>query len=302
LAQQLGKSYAITVSYVGSKGTNLNLERNYNQLVNGLRPYPTLSASSPIFPGKPLTNILVYESDGNSSYQAAWVDFKKNFSKGLQFDGYYSRSKSIDDNSRNVQGLVLQDSNNIRGDRGLSDFDARDRFVFSGIWGIPWEGNRFISGWQLSLIETLQSGNPLNFHTSNTAFTGAGTLRPNVVGPVMTGYTPAYNGSATSIGYIENPGVFVNQGNAFGNLGRNVVTGPGFSNLDIALMRNFKIHEHLNFQLRGDVYDIFNHPNFTNPVTTIGSTTLGLITAGSRTPAGDFGSSRQIQLAAKLQF
>ena len=212
------------------------------------------------------------------SYQAAWVDFKKTFNKGLQFDGYYSRSKSIDENSRNVQGLVIQNSYDIAGDRGLSDFDARNRFVFSGIYALPFERNRIARGWQISLIETLQSGNPQNFHTTNTAFTGAGTLRPNVDGAIITGFTPAYNGSATSIGFIQNPTVFVNPGNAFGDLGRNVVIGPGFSNLDIALVRNIKIREHMNFQLRGDAYDIFNHPNFTNPVTTIGSSTLGLIT------------------------
>jgi len=302
IQQQLGRSYALTASYVGSKGTDLNIERNYNQFVNGVRPYAALSASSPIDPGKPLTNILVYESDGNSSYEAGWVDLKKSFSKGLQFDSYYSRSKSIDENSKNVGGLTIQDSNNIRGDRGLSDFDARNRWVLSGIYGLPFEHNVVTRGWQISLIETLQSGNPLNFHTTTTSFTGAGTLRPNVTGPIITGYTPAYNGSATSIGYIQNPAVFVNQGAAFGDLGRNVVIGPGFANLDVALVRNFKIREHLNFQLRADAYDIFNHPNFTNPVTTVPSTTLGIITGGTRAPAGDFGSSRQIQLAAKLQF
>jgi len=302
IEQQLGKSYALTVSYVGSKGTDLNIERNYNQFINGVRPYAALSSSSPIDPGKPLTNILVYESDGNSSYQAGWVDLKKTFAKGLQFDGYYARSKSIDDNSRNVQGLVIQNSYDIAGDRGLSDFDARNRFVFSGIYALPFEHSRLARGWQVSLIETLQSGNPQNFHTTNTSFTGEGTLRPNVIGNIVTGFTPAYNGSATSIGFIENPTVLVNQGAAFGDLGRNVVIGPGFSNLDFAIVRNFKIREHYNFQLRGDAYDLFNHPNFTNPVTTVGSTTLGLITGGTRTPAGDFGSSRQIQLAAKFQF
>lgn len=302
IEQQLGKSYALTASYVGSKGTDLNLERNYNQFINGVRPYPRLSTSSPIDPGLPLTNILVYESDGNSSYEAGWLDFKKTFTKGLQFDGYYARSKSIDENSRNVQGLVIQNSYDIAGDRGLSDFDARNRFVFSGIYALPFEHSRIARGWQISLIETLQSGNPQNFHTTNTSFTGAGTLRPDVDGKIITGFEPAYNGSATSIGFIDNPTVFVNQGNAFGNLGRNVVIGPGFENLDIALVRNFKIRERMNFQVRGDAYDIFNHPNFTNPVTTVPSTTLGLITAGSRTPAGDFGSSRQIQLAMKFQF
>jgi len=308
LEQQLGKDYGLTLSYVGSKGTDLNLERNYNQFINGVRPYPTLSPNSPIDPGKPLTNILVYESDGNSSYQAVWATVEKRLAKGLNFKGIYARSKSIDDNSRNVQGLTIQNSYNIRGDRGLSDFDARNRFVLSGVYALPFESNRLVRGWQFSLIETLQSGNPQNFHLSNTSFTGAATLRPNVTGSVITGYEPASNGAATAIGYVDNPTVFVNQGTTagtvlgFGNLGRNVVIGPGFSNLDIAIVRNIRIKENLNFQIRGDAYDIFNHPNFGNPVTTIGSATLGVITSGSRAPAGDFGSSRQIQLALKLQF
>jgi outer membrane receptor protein involved in Fe transport len=308
IQQRLAKDYALSISYVGSKGTDLNIERNYNQFVNGVRPYPTLSPNSPIDPGLPLTNIDVYESDGNSSYQALWVTMTKTLSRGLQFNGSYSFSKSIDDNSRNVEGLVIQDSNNIAGDRGLSDFDARNRFVVSAIYSLPFQKSVLTRGWQLSAIETLQSGNPLNFHLANTSFTGAQTLRPDITGNVITGLNPATNGSPTTIGYIQNPGVFVNQGTTagttlgFGDLGRNTIIGPGFSNLDFAIVRNIKIHERYNLQIRGDAYGLFNHPNFTSPVTTIGSSTLGLITNGSRTPAGDFGSSRQIQLALKLQF
>jgi len=301
IEQQLGKDYGLTISYVGSKGTDLNIARNYNQFINGVRPYAALSANSPIDPGLPLTNIPVYESDGNSSYQALYVDIKKHISKGLQFDGYYSHSKSIDDNSRNVEGVVIQNSYDIAGDRGLSDFDARNRFVLSGIYALPFQHNMITRGWQLSLIETLQSGNPLNFHTTNTTFTGEGTLRPDLLGKVITGYTPAYNGSALEQGFIQNPTVFVNQGSAFGNLGRNVVIGPGFQNTDFAIVRNIRIHEAMNFQIRADAYDIFNHPNFSSPTTSIGSSTLGLIGA-TRTTSGDFGSSRQIQLALKFQF
>jgi hypothetical protein len=102
--------------------------------------------------------------------------------------------------------------------------------------------------------------------------------------------------------------VFINQGTTagttlgFGNLGRNVVSGPGFADTDIALVKNTKFRERYNIQLRADVYNLLNHPNFTNPVTTIGSATLGVITGGTRTPSGDFGSSRQMQLSIKLQF
>ncbi len=308
IEQQLGKDYALIASYVGSKGSDLNVERNYNQFVNGVRPYRTLSSASPIDPGMPLANILVYESVGNSSYQALWLTAKKRFAKGLQFEGSYAYSKSIDENSQNNQGLVIQDSNNIHGDRGLSDFDARNRFVLNGIYELPFKGNRLWEGWQVSLVETLQSGNPQNFRLTNTSFTGAATLRPDVNGNIIAGFAPATNGSPINITYIQNPSVFINQGTTagtalgFGGLGRNVVIGPGFSNLDVALVKNTRIRENLNFQLRADAYDIFNHPNFYNPVTSIGSATLGLITAGTRAPAGDFGSSRQIQIAVRFQF
>ena len=139
IQQQLGRDYALVASYVGSKGTDLNIARNYNQFVNGVRPYPVLSASSPIDPGLPLTNINVAESVGNSSYQALWLTAKKRFASGLQFDASYTLSKSIDNVSQNNQGLQVQDSNNLRGDRGLSDFDARNRFVISGIYALPFQ-------------------------------------------------------------------------------------------------------------------------------------------------------------------
>ena len=100
-----------------------------------------------------------------------------------------------------------------------------------------------------------------------------------MTGPVETGIIPATNGSATTVSYIQNPSVFVNQGNAFGNLGRNVIIGPGFSNLDIALTKNTKITERFTIQFRADAFDSLNQTNFDNPVTTMGSATLGLITA-----------------------
>jgi hypothetical protein len=301
IQQEFAHNYGLMVGYFASKGTDLNVERNYNQVTNGVRPYTALSASSPIDPGMPLSNIGVYESDGNSSYNALWVTLKKQFAKGLQFNTSYSLSKSIDDNSRNVEGLVLQDSNNINGDRGLSDFDTRNRIVVSGVYTLPFKGNRLVEGWEVSLIEQTQSGNPINFHTTNSSFTGSALLRPDVTGTVITGFEPASNGSASSIGFIQNPSVFTAV-NGFGNLGRNVIIGPGFSNLDFALVKNTRIKERLNFQIRADAFDLLNQTNFTQPVSTVGSSTLGLITGGTRFPAGDGGTSRQLQLAMKLVF
>jgi Carboxypeptidase regulatory-like domain len=314
--QQLTSDFKITARYVGSKGTDLNVGVNPNQFVNGLRPFPALSASSPIDPGVTLSNITVQESIGNSSYNALWVTAEKRFGKGLQFNASYSWSKSIDENSRNYQGVVIQDSNNIRGDRGLSDFDARNRIVISGIYELPFKGNRLKEGWQISLVETTQSGNPLNFHTADSAFTGSANLRPDVTAPVITGFSPATNGSATSITYIQNPGVFIYPGNVFGTLGRNVIEGPGYSDLDIAVVKNTRITERLRAQIRFDAFDSLNQVNFNNPTTSLptpaggagsafvptSSSTFGVITAGTRYAPGDFGTSRQIQLSIKLIF
>ena len=267
IQQQLASSISMMVGYFGMKGTNLNVERNYNQPINGVRPYAALSSASPIDPGRPLGNITVMESDGNSSYNALWLTATKRLSKGLQFTTSYTFSKSIDDVSRTAQGLVIQNSYNIRGDRGLSDFDARHRFSLNGIYQLPLRGNRFLEGWQLAPIVTLQTGNPINFRTNNTSFTGAATLRPNVIGTVQTGFTPATNGNATYVTYIQNPSVFQNQGNAFGNLGRNAIIGPGFADLDVALIKSTRLRESVALEIRADAFDVLNHPNFGQPGT-----------------------------------
>jgi hypothetical protein len=270
-------------------------------------------------PEKPLANIISYESAANSIYNGLWLTVKKRFANGLLLDSSYTFSKSIDDASRTNLASTSgpQDSRNIRGDRGLSDFDARHHWVLSGIYDLPFKGNRFVSGWEMALAVVLQSGNPVIFHTTNTAFTGLGTLRPSVTGPINTGFTPATNGNAANVTYIQNPAVFYcgapgNQscsgaaGNTFGNLGRNVVIGPGFANLDLSLVKNTKITEKLTWQLRADAFNLPNRPNFQQPGASntndaLGGATFNLLT-GTRSAPGDSGSSRQLQLSMKLIF
>jgi hypothetical protein len=299
--QELSNSLGMMAGYFANKGTDLNIARNYNQFAGGVRPYPLLSASSPIFPGRPLANITVNESDGNSNYNALWLTFNKRMARGLQFNTSYTWSKSIDYNSRNVQGVSVQDSNNLRGDRGLSDYDARHRLVLNGLYSLPFHGNRLVEGWELATILTLQSGNPVTFFTTNRTLTGSGTIRASVTGPVGTSFSPALNGNATYVAYIQNPAAFYDQGNAFGNLGRNTVIGPGFSNLDFAVVKNVKLRESLSWQIRADAFDLLNHANLGQPGATVGTSSFGQIT-NTRWPTGDSGSSRQLQVAMKLVF
>ena len=89
--------------------------------------------------------------------------------------------------------------------------------------------------------------------------------------------------------------------NRFGNLGRNVVIGPGFHNTDLSVIKNARLGAGAALQFRVDVFDLFNHPNFGPPGNIVGSPTFGKITR-TRLPTGEAGSSRQIQLAARLSF
>ena len=99
----------------------------------------------------------------------------------------------------------------------------------------------------------------------------------------------------------------LNPGNALGNLGRNVVIGPGFSNVDFALVKTTHITERVTWEFRIDAFDLLNAANFTQPALNgayplAANTTVGVITNGTRFPAGDSGSARQLQLALKLKF
>jgi hypothetical protein len=87
----------------------------------------------------------------------------------------------------------------------------------------------------------------------------------------------------------------------FGNLGRNVVIGPGFHNTDLSIIKNIRRDKRVGLQLRMDVFDIFNHANFGPPGNVVGGPTFGKITR-TRLPTGEAGSSRQIQLAVKAWF
>ena len=292
--REVGQDLAVTVGYFGSKGTHLRVSRNINQPVNGgARPFTTLSSSSPIRPGAALNNIVQIEGSGNSSYNALWLTAEKRLSRGFQFNASYTFSKSIDYNSLNSQGVIIQDSYNVRDSRGLSDFDARHRFVLNGLYELPFKGNQFVEGWQLSSIVQSQSGNPVNIVVNNSTFTGTNnTVRPNVTGPISILGTP-------NRWFDISP--FIVPVGRFGSLGRNVVIGPGFNNVDLSVIKRTQLTERQLIEFRWEVFDLFNHANFGQPGRVVGTTNFGQIT-NTRFPTSDSGSSRQMQFALKYKF
>ena len=267
IQQQVTNNWSLMTGFFGSAGRHLRTRINENQFVNGVRPFQTLSASSPILPGATIGNISDNVSNGNSSYNALWVTSNMRPFHGFQFNASYTFSKSLDYTSQNGQGVVIQDSLNPAGDKGLSDFDARNRFVVNFIYDLPFKGNRLVDGWQIGSIISDQSGNPVNLLANGAGIgglTGLATLRPDLTGPIQIVDTPLTGGNiqyfansvcdpaaAAKLGQtcgstsFQVPDVLIGGKPVYhlGNFGRNVIIGPGFNNVDMSLVKRTKITE-----------------------------------------------------------
>ena len=304
------------VGYFGSHGDRLRIPININQFVNGVRPFPALSATSPISPGAALGNITEVESTGYSDYKGLWITANRRMSKGVQLSASYTLSKSTDTNSYDA-ALTAQDSFNLAGSEGPSDFDTRHRFSLNGTYELPFHGNRFADGWQVGGVVQVQSGNPLNVLTNINTFTGVGTVRPDLIGDpsIIGSQTQWFANSvcdprvaAGGVGACTSSSVFALPVNAagvthFGNLPRNAILGPGFSDVDLSLIKNVKLTGSSRVQLRVEVFNLFDVANLGQPgrIAIVGSTSFGVIT-NTRFATGDSGSSRQVQFAAKFLF
>jgi hypothetical protein len=307
----------LMVGYFGSYGDRLSVPININQFVNGVRPFARLSASSPIAPGAALGNITERDSAGWSHYKGLWITANHRMTHGLQLASSYTLSTSTDTNSYDGTGAgnggTLQNSFDLADSEGPSDFDVRHRFSANATYELPFHGNRLKEGWQVVGVVQVQSGSPFNVTTNINTFTGVASLRPDLVGdPAIIGTPnqwfansvcdPRIAGSCTSSSVFALPvsagGVF-----HFGNLPRNAILSPGFSDTDLSLIKNLKLSGQSRVQFRVEVFNVFNQANLGLPgrVAIPGSTAFGLITA-TRFPTGDSGSARQVQFAAKFLF
>ena len=292
------------VGYVGSQGRHLRLNGDYNQGIAGVRPIPNFSS------------INLQESVSNSNYNGLWLSANKRLAKGLTFSASYTFSKSIDNNSVGSSNPQIQDFRNISAERALSDFDARHRFVLSGVYLLPQFGTgglrkRVTGGWSISPIVNLQSGNPFSPIVPLTRTLTAGTAAvPGLIynSGSLEGFDRPDYVAGQSL-YVSNPSptqwvnplAFVRHNLGFGNAGRNILTAPGLQDIDVAVSKNTAITERVSIQFRAEAFNVLNHPNFGQPQNSLTATTFGQITA-TRTARGDLGSSRQLQLGVKLIF
>ncbi len=163
--------------------------------------------------------------------------------------------------------------------------------------------DRFIGGWELSTIATLQSGFPftpqLGYNPTNSGDT-RNPVRPNI-NPGFRGTVYATGTTAQRVAQYFNPAAFSAPINGtVGNLGRDTLTGPGAAEWDLSLLKATQLTERTRLQFRAECFNILNHTNLLTPnavvytSATVQSPTAGVITAAA--------PSRQLQLGLKLLF
>ena len=338
IQQELFRNGVLEVGYVGSTGKKLFRYRDINQPVN-----PSVSSARPFDNGPfaPSGGTFFYvnqlETTAFSNYNALQTSFSVRDRRGFSTQINYTWSHSID-NASDGQDYVAnatQPDNSFctRCEKASSNFDNRHRFVVAASYAIPnfsQSHPRLGKGWQLNTVVTLRTGNPFHltlFDDYNN--TGEFFPRPDIVGDPYAGTSaperfinlsafavpctldPSGDGSAASC----IPGTW-----HFGSLGRNALRGPGYQNVDFSIFKDTNITEKLRLQLRAEVFNIFNHPNFSNPllpgfsaditssidpVTGRGTSFLPITVTpdvGIGNPFLGGGGSRNIQLALKLIF
>jgi hypothetical protein len=261
------------------------------------------------------SSIFAQDTIANSAYNSFQAMLEKRFSHGLQFQGAYTWSKSIDQASSFEAILNPIDP---RRSRSLSQFDARHRFVLSYVWELPtpkYSGftGKIANGWDLSGIVTVQSGFPIRITSQDdieemNSFDFELPGEPNMTAPFHTA-NPRHqqfcaNGTSQATGdcqtgfYWFDPNLFTNATVApgtFGNAPRTICCGPGIGEWDFAIHKTTAVTESKRVEFRAEFFNVLNHTQFLNPD--------GNITDGS-----DFGrikrarAPRQLQLALKFLF
>jgi hypothetical protein len=251
-------------------------------------------------PNQLFAQIRTIQNDEISNYEGATVTLRQRMTHGVTLLASYTWSHTLDVSSDSNNGGAPMNPYNWRLDYGNSNWDIRHRFEASFVYNIPFfnVSNRALRGafanWQANGIWTIQSGFPFNVSvSSDTANTNSnGTYRPNLVG------TPSSNcgdghltGCINAAAFAAIPtGVY-----AYGTAGRNLLHGPPLFNMNLSFFKNFPIVERLTFQLRVEMFNTFNEPNFSNPSATFGTSSFGNIGSTSV-------DNREIQFGGKLIF
>jgi Carboxypeptidase regulatory-like domain len=309
---------------MGSQLTNQVANPFYGSISTGALSSPTVSASQLLLPYPQFTNVDLANGStfGASAYNALYLKIERRFANGFSVLGSYTWSKLMDnipasetgfpggvyqDETFNGGGGGIQNWYNLKGERSLATYNTTQVLAINGIWELPFgKGKQLFSndnqvvnyvagGWQLNGIVSVHSGSPLEVYmASNTLFNNGGTQRANWNGqdPILPGPTVKKLNGYFNLNDFSAPASFT-YGNSPRTLG--VLTSPGLANVDLSGIKNIPIRDNWKVQFRAEAFNLFNHPQFAPPDTSLGDGTTGVISSQINLP-------RQIQFAVRLVF
>jgi hypothetical protein len=328
IEREIGHAVVFEAGYVGSKGTHLGQEYNLNQPLYSIASYQATGTFPTAYPQ--LSTITYADFRANSIYNAGQFTLRKQSARGFFYRISYSYSKSIDDasqlNGSSKLGFAQAlDIRNLGLDRARSDFDRGH--VFQAVFSYPLpvgraqkflsNSNRWVNGmigqWQLSGTMILQTGPPMTIEDGTFTVATGGSSRPN---RIATGYDNSGTGRRGIDYPWYNPADFVavpscaSRTNcspdqygflpfADGNSGRGVLDAPGTQNINLTMLKNFRMSERKSFQFRWEVFNVFNHPNFILMNRNFNETSAGYLSSVADSGQG---GPRIMQFALKYLF
>ncbi len=303
----------LDTSYVYTRGRNLNFATDINQAPPsqfGCTVGTNCGAPNPVF-----NNIIAQIYTGYSNYNALQERLQKRMSHGVTFQVNYAWSKSLDTGTGNGHGSgvdTYQNAFDPAANYGPSNFNAKHTLTGQVVYELPFGHGRqhtlhgiadqVIGGWTISSLFQWHSGTPFTPVIQGSVRgpldpgMRAGTLFPDQVGDPHV--------SNQSIGHWFNPNAYANPApDTFGNVKRNSLVGPRYTNVNISIAKEFAIRERMGLEIKANAYNAFNHINFSNPDANVGHDTGGGL---DDTAAGVIssinGSQRVIELGAHFRF
>ena len=305
IQRELGPNMVVNVAYVGSNAFNLAFPVDINQVPEDkLSPTDTAPGTN-ARPYPQYQGITGSTNNARSNYNSLQTSVQRRMVSGLEFDFNYTWSHFMDDQdssgwngqagSQPYQNAYVPSAN-----YGPSNYDIRNSFKGRAVYELPvGKGRRFLNdnyvldqvlgGWEAAATAIAQTGNPFTATMlNNLSYSQAGNQYPNVVGNPNSG--PHTNQEWFNVADFAAPAP-----GTFGDSHRNSLRGPGLTELNLSLGKNFSVWRQVVVQVRANATNVLNHPSFAIPNSQIGSSQAGQIT-------GVTVGGRTMQLYGRISF
>lgn len=313
---EFARDYVLDVSYQGSSGVGLVERWQANSFGidyfagNLTQQQAVLARAQDFRPYSSYGDIRLRSNFGHSTFHSGTVKLEKRMSRGMFFSTFYTWSKAINSQDSDNDGSGVAPLQNRSLEKALAGYNRSHRWLATVNYELPfgqgkkWATSGFmkyvLGGLELSWVQTVESGNPLNFSfdgSPNQYFpTFAGNRRPNVVSTPSIrddwrdlggnrfdpqGINSVFNGGQNGLDNFAYPAAFT-----VGNAGRNIVTGLPLLWAQVSAQKNFRFKERFNAQLRWDFQNALKTYNFNPPTTTVdfrNPRTFGKVSSDPRT-------------------